>query len=221
MLAPAPACYWVTEASLQHRVRVRVRVLCDLFISQGWNRGSSYQLEEHGMQIMSRISRWENSLERVDWLHVCVCVCWGVSVNKPLSHSVISRNPEHRQAVTSRPLNLAVAAGSRAASTDMMNMPLASPDVHTINNTLYFEDMGECVCVGGGRVITLLWPNILIMALTSLFPPLNDPEPHSLFSFGHRYGWDHNYVWTHGVGPYSAWILTQSGSCQCDSPYCS
>lgn len=124
-------------------------------------------------------------------------------------------------------------------SAQLMNMPLPNSDDFRMNITLYFEDTSICV-----RVDNVLWSDVLIISLTSLFPPLPpfaDPKPatsiysplshslcfssfflsYSLFSFGLRYGWDHNYVLTHGVSPQSARILTQSGSCQCDSPCCS
>ncbi len=55
-----------------------------------------------------------------------------------------------------------------------MNMPLPRPDVHRINITLYFEDTGAW-----GRGDNALWSNILIIPLSSLFPPLPpfaDPE---------------------------------------------
>lgn len=54
-------------------------------------------------------------------------------------------------------------------------MPLPRPDVHRKNITLYFEYTGAW-----GRGDNVLWSNILIIRLSSLFPPLPpfaDPEP--------------------------------------------
>lgn len=56
-----------------------------------------------------------------------------------------------------------------------MRVPLPRPDVHRINITLYLEDTDVW-----GRGDNVLWSNILIIPLTSLFPPLPpsaDPEP--------------------------------------------
>lgn len=120
----------------------------------------------------------------------------------------------------------------------VMNMPLPNSDGHRINITFYFEETGTC----GGGVIMLhgqffsLFNSVYyslhcLQSLTLSLPSLSTPNSfffflllllsYSLLSFGQRYGWDHNYVLTHGVSPKSCRILTQSGSCHCDRPYCS
>lgn len=150
-----------------------------------------------------------------------------------LSCSISFINPLHRQAVTSPPPILTFAEGGTSVCRHVMNMPLPRPDGGGITIVLYFEHrcVWEGVITRCGQVYSsslsvhysLHYPH----SATLSFPSLSFILSHPFFSSTPSSLLDRGMAeiiimfWHMALAPRTRRILTQSGSCQCDSPYCS